>query len=196
MEFFESNETASSYIKTNFYLEEAFKQTLKELDNIQLTEKYDDTQLQEMFTPTLVISTILALPSMISSIVKAFSFVIKQVRKLFSDSTEEFTIVTKLLEFTDKWHHSYIKVIEKILVFSGIFKRLNITDPKIRTLSAEVVFYTIIFGFAIHGGLASAKSVYSMVHHGNLHHINVATLETVLTSIKSKEVVEFVRNFG
>jgi hypothetical protein len=76
---------------------------------------------------------------------------------------------------------------------AGVFKSTGIEDKEKQMKATEVVFYTIIFGFAVYGGVATAKSIMHVVNHFNPSHLNMAALEGVLTSIKSKEVSNFIR---
>jgi flagellar motor component MotA len=76
----------------------------------------------------------------------------------------------------------------------GVFKTAGITDKGRQEKATEVVFYTIIFGFAILGGVATGKSILHVAKHMSLSNISFASLEGVLTSIKSNEVVKFIKS--
>ncbi|MFW6047479.1 MAG: hypothetical protein ACOCP4_06830 [Candidatus Woesearchaeota archaeon] len=78
----------------------------------------------------------------------------------------------------------------------GVFKAAGIKNKEKQKKASEVVFYTIILGFAIHGGVLTIKSITSMLQHANTSHISVTTMEGVLTAIKSKEVKDFITQIG
>ncbi|KXB08935.1 hypothetical protein AKJ59_00280 [candidate division MSBL1 archaeon SCGC-AAA385M02] len=189
------------YLKmdVNDELNQIFEGTLDDLQNIDLNEVHDDSSApqeridEEAISATLIVSTILALPSLLKTIIKTFGFFYKKIKKLFGGK-EESNVEQKLVELSDKWHHAYIKVLRQLLKTGGVFKSAGIEDKDKQMKATEVVFYTIIFGFAIHGGLATAKGIMKIAAHPtNLLHIKHATLEGVLTSIKSKEVRSFIQ---
>ncbi len=192
MGFVESELSAKDYIY-NLALDEEVKKSLKSLEDVSSLEKYEGDSLNEAIGATLVISMLLAMPSAIQSLTKAFG---KILRMLFKKGDEEFAVIQRVLDFTEKWHHSYIKLIKGILSITGIFKKTNVTDESAKDKVAEIVFYVIIFGFAVHGGIASAKSIFHMISHSNTHHIGIASIEAVLTQIKSKEIISFVRKLS
>lgn len=192
MGFVESELNARDYLY-NLALKEEVEKSLKILEDTSSLEEYKGDSLNESISATLIISMLLALPSAIQSLTKAFG---KILRMLFKRGDEEFTVIQKMLDFTEKWHHSYIKLIKGILNITGIFKKTNVTDEAAKDKVAEIVFYVVILGFAIHGGVASVKSIYSMITHSHTHHIGITTIETVLTQIKSKEVITFVKEFA
>jgi len=75
----------------------------------------------------------------------------------------------------------------------GVFKSAGIEDKEKQMRATEVVFYTIIFGFAIHGGVTTGKALLKMVKSATLTKVNIATVEGVVTAVKSKEVTQFIK---
>lgn len=189
----------------NFELDEAFHLThsslnesyLEDIVEGEVSESLTEEQQSELneagLSVPLIISMVLAAPSIIKSLTKAVGFIYKKLRGLFGgNQNDEETAIQKMIQFTEKWHHSYVKIVEKILKYGGVFKSAKMDDPHKQEKAAEVVFYTIIFGFAVYGGIASAKAITKMVKNTNLHYIDMAALESVLTSVKAQEVKEFV----
>lgn len=175
-------------------LNEAFETGWKNLKLLKIEE--EDLKSypinEEVVSITLIISLMLAAPSLIKNISKAIGFLYKKIRKLFGKETNDPKSLQKLVNFTEKWHHAYIKTIQQILRFAGIFKKVNVTDKKTQEKVAETVFYVIIFGFAIHGGIATVESISHAIHSSSVGHAQAATMEGVLTSIKTKEIKNFI----
>ena len=193
------------FSNTTHEIDEAFSQShialLDELENlevvhIKLTES-QKVELLESISVTLILSILLAAPAIMKVLAKGVGFILNLIKKLFGKEPDEYAILEKLIEIADKWHHAYIGIIEKILTFTGIFKSANIeVDDPTRHKIAEVVFYVIIFGFGIHGGIMSGKSILHMVTHSKISHLNTTVVESVLSVIKSKEVIDFVAGLG
>lgn len=186
------------YLNEDKTLDFLFEEGLRNLQEVQIDEQEIEVsestkhQLNESISVTLIISVLLATPSIIQSIAKSVGFLYKKIKKLFGGK-EESKAVEGIVNFTEKWHHMYISALRQILRMGGVFKSAGITDKDKQMKATEVVFYTIIFGFAVYGGVATAKSIMHVVHHATPTHINMSTLEGVLTSVKSKEVANFVR---
>lgn len=191
------------YLKTDINddeLNQIFEGTLDDLQNIDLNELQDDSDAlpqeridEEAISATFIIAIILGLPSLLKTIVKTFGFFYKKIKKLFGGK-EESSVEQKLIEFSDKWHHAYIKVLRQLLRAGGVFKSAGIEEKDKQEKATEVVFYTIIFGFAIHGGFTTAKGIMKIAEHPtHLLHIKHVTMEGILTGIKSKEVTSFIQ---
>lgn len=175
-------------------LEELKKQEVKE-EIIQLTEEQKQQLDEAVISVTFIISLILAAPSIMKGITKALGWVYKKIKKLFGGK-EQSSVEDKLVEMIEKWHHSYIVVLRQILRTGGIFKAAGITDKEKQTKATEVVFYTIILGFAIYGGITTASSIINMIKHSSLSHGHITAAEAALTGIKSKEVKSFLAQLG
>lgn len=163
-------------------------------DNIRLTEEQKRQLNEAGVTPVFIIGLVLAAPSVIKMIVKAVGWVIKKIRKLFGKKEDESEAVEKIIEFTEKWHKAYIKVIEKTLQVGGVFRAANIDDKKQREMAAEVIFYTIIFGFAVYSGLASGKIIMNTLQTASTKNIEMGIVESIMTAIKSSELKEFIQH--
>lgn len=185
----------------NYQLNESFRKTLDTLNEQEIIDESDKMHYnrglvnEEVISATLIISLILGAPTIIKSITKAFGYIFNKIKKLFKKDKEsdKETVAEKIIKMTDKWHHAYITTLRQILRMGGVFKSAGITDKHRQEKATEVVFYTIIFGFAVLGGIATGKSVLHVAKHMNLSNISLASLEGALTSIKSNEVVKFIK---
>ena len=188
-------------ISYNKEIDNAFRESYITLltESLQIENRYpsliesDQKKIQESLSVTLIISMLLAAPNLVKTLAKGVRFILQKLKIIKSDSN----FLEGFIQFADQWHHKYILIIEKLLTYSGVFKAAGIAkDDESREKIATVVYYVIIFGFGIHGGISSAKSIWSIIAHGHYHHINMAVLESVLTSIKSKEVADFISNIS
>lgn len=162
-------------------------------------ESIDNSVVQELqefvITVPLIIGIILAAPGIIELLAKVFSKLSSAIKKLFKrDTTNDSSDISeKILTFAHKWHKLYITLIRKTLSISGIFKKAGITDKSEQKKAAEVVFYTIVFGFAIYGGITTAKGIGSTISKvPAISDIAGISLEGILTAIKSSEVKQFI----
>lgn len=183
-------------------LDEAFQQGLDELkatevqeEYIQLTEEQKKQMNEAVLSVTFIISLILGAPSLIKAITKAIGWVYKKIKKLFGGK-EESKVAERIIQLTEKWHNAYVTALRHILKVGGVFKAAGITDKEKQEKATEVVFYTIILGFAVHGGFTTAQSIIKMIQHSSTSHAHVTTMEAVLTAIKSKEVKNFIAQVG
>lgn len=183
-------------------LDKAFQQGLDELktvevqeENIELNEKQKRQMNEAVLSVTFIISLILGAPSLIKSITKAIGWVYKKIKKLFGGK-EESDVAEKIIQLSEKWHQAYITTLRYVLKMGGVFKAAGMDDKKKQEKATEVVFYTIILGFAIHGGFTTVKSIMKMIEHSSASHAHITTMEAVLTAIKSKEVKNFITQLG
>lgn len=177
------------------YMEDVTKKwACYEPDDIQLTEEQRQQLNEAGLSIPFIIGIVMAAPSVIKIIVKAVGWIIKKVKKLFGKSEEPSEAVEKLIEFTEKWHKAYIKVIKKALEFGGVFKSAGIESEKNQEMAAEAVFYTIVFGFAVYSGLASGKIIINSMQEASLKNIEMGIVEGVMTAIKSGEIKEFLQS--
>lgn len=183
-------------------LDEAFQYGLDELKNsevkeeyIQLTEEQKRQMNEAVLSVTFVISLILGAPSIVKAITKAIGWVYKKIKKLFGGK-EESKVAERIIQLSEKWHHAYITTLRHVLKMGGIFKAAGIKDKEKQEKATEVVFYTIILGFAVHGGFTTAKSIMHMIQHSSTSHAHITTMEAVLTAIKSNEVKNFITQIG
>ena len=87
--------------------------------------------------------------------VKALSKLIKVFKKVMGkgegkDDPEG--TAAKIIEFTHKWHKSYIKALRWILKVTGVFKKAKITSDANQMKAASMLYYTIIAGLAVYSG--------------------------------------------
>jgi len=175
-------------------LEEAFGRGLEVLAWEPLLENEAPEKVEESFSVIFLINIVMGMPMLLKVIVKAFAFVYRSLQKLFKKkpSTPEF--VETLLKFTDKWHDAYVKVLQKVLKYAGVFKSSGLKDPVKQKMATEVLFYTIILGLAVYSGVGAADAIIKAVKGSLASHGHVAALETVLTGLKSNEVKSFIQN--
>ena len=180
-------------------MDTVLQQGLNNLQSLEINEEIVEVneetkqQLNEAaISVTLIVSVILALPSLLSSIAKSIGFIFGKIKKLFGGEDKS-TAAEKVINFAEKWHHAYVKTLRQILRMGGVFKSAGITDKEKQMKATEVVFYTIIFGFAVHGGVTTGKSLIKMAKSATLTKLNITTLEGIVTAIKSKEVTQFIK---
>lgn len=73
-----------------------------------------------------------------------------------------------------------------------MFKQVGVKDKEKQNMVTESIFYLIILGFAVHGGIATYKSVSYTISHMSLGHTKMAAIEAALTHLKSREVKNFI----
>ena len=174
-------------------LEKAFQQGYNNLIKLEETVQEEESlePVNESLTVSVIISSILGMPGLVKLITKGIGFLYKKLKKTFGGKEESY-VEDKLISFCDKWHHMYVNVLHNILKLSGVFKKVKIVDEEKQKKATEVVFYSIIFGFAINAGIATAEGIIHLIKSGGLHHLGITGLEGVMTAIKSKEVVKFI----
>lgn len=177
-------------------LDEAFQMSYNELKSLNIEEQEQVTTPvnEAAVSVTLIISTLLAMPSIIENIAKALGFIYKKIRKLFGKSEEDSKAVEKIIKLSEKWHDSYIAVLRQILRMSGVFKQVGVKNKDTQKKITESVFYLIILGFAVHGGFATYKSINAVVAHAHLGHAKIGVIEGILTHLKAREVKNFISN--
>lgn len=129
-------------------------------DKIELDMQQAD-KLEESFTVATTMSLLLSIPSVMRVLGKAFSALNKLVKKLSNKSSqeEESRVVEMLLTAADKWYTLYIKGFMWILQTSGFYEKANITDKATQKRFAEVLYYAILAGLAVHSGIQSIDSI-------------------------------------
>lgn len=175
-------------------LDEAFKEGYNNLQSLNIEEQDEVTTPinEEAVSVTLIISTLLAMPSIVESIAKSIGWIYKKIKKLFKKEEEETEAVEKIIKVSEKWHKSYITVLKQILRFSGVFKQVGAKKEETKDKITESIFYLIILGFAFHGGIAAYSSISEAINHMHLGYGKKAVLKTALTHLKVKEVKNFV----
>ena len=161
-------------------------------------EAIDESRLNEDFGVTAIIGLILAAPKIIELITKGISGLVKAVKKVLGkDVTGEDKIAKAIIDFTHKWHKGYIKIVYYILLYTGIFKKAQVTDEAERMKAASMLYYVIIAGMAVAAGVgafgAFKAAVETSVHGSNFA---LGAIETAMASIKTGEVASFIKQIG
>lgn len=174
----------------NLRLDEAAKTSLSILEcsdlldesEFILADRDDDSLNEVVLSVPVIISIVLSAPGLIKILAKSFSVVARAIKKLFrkNKTKEGDSYAEKVINFTERWHESYIKVVVKTLTVAGVFKAAGISDRAQQEKSARVVFYTIVFGFAVFAGYASVQSIYHYITNNAVEHLSLGTAEAVL----------------
>lgn len=184
-------------------MERSFKELGSEFESnkeeIQKDVNSVETPVKESIGAVAILGMILAAPKLVEILVTATSKLVSVFKQLFTKKSaktpeQQSQIATNIIEFTHKWHKSYIKGLKWILKVSGIFKKANVTSESEQLKQAEVIYYIIIAGLAVYSGISAIsafKTAFSQA--GNVSHFSIGSLETAMSSIKSQEVLEFLK---
>jgi len=157
-------------------------------------------ELKESFTVAATISLLLSMPSIIKMIAKALSAINTLVKKLMKKSNQEedqSKVLQMLLTAADKWYNVYIKGFMWILQTSGFYQKANITDKALQRRFAEVLYYTVLAGLAVHSGIQSidaVKQVASDFSEKGLSNINMDAFLKAKDSVVSSATVKQFAN--
>lgn len=159
-----------------------------------------EEKLNEALGAVAIIGFILALPKVVELLVKGIGKIVAVWKKLVKPgqakgNEEEFA--HNIIEFTHKWHKTYIKGLKWILQMSGVFKKANITGEAAQMKAAEAIYYTIIAGLAIYSGVGAAgafKAAAQGATHGGS--FSLGAFEAAMASVKTGEVAEFLGKLG
>lgn len=170
-------------------------------DELKADVEQADVKVTEAVGAVAIIGMLLAAPKVVELIVKGFAKVVSVFKKMFKPKQakteeEQNEMASKIIEFTHKWHKSYIKGLKWILKVSGMFAKAGIKDDAAQTKAAELIYYTIIAGLAIYSGVGAAGAFKSAATSGAGGDIALGSLEAAMTSIKSGEVMEFLGKLG
>ena len=181
-------------------LDEAFYRGLQILESYDLTDQCETANQEktdEAFGVVAILGLVMAMPSFVKLVAKAFGWIYKKIVKLFTkkdiDSPE---FIDKIIIFAEKWHDKYIIVLEKILKIAGVFKAAKLEDHEKQKMAAEVLFYIIVFGMAVYSGVGATKAIITAIQNSSAAHSKIAVIESVLTGLKSKEVKTFIQNIS
>lgn len=171
-------------------------------EELQQDVEQSNPELNEALGAVAIIGAVLAAPKVVELIVKGFSTVantFKKVFKLKQAKTEEDQekVAHTIIEFTHKWHKSYIKGLKWILKVTGIFKKVGIKDEAQQLKAAEAIYYVLIASLAVYSGVGAVsafKGAVAGASHGGS--FSLAAFEAAMASIKSSEVVEFAGKLG
>lgn len=170
-------------------------------DELKADVQQADIKVTEAVGTIAVIGMLLAAPKVVELIAKGFAKVVGVFKKMFKpkqakSEQEQSEMASKIVEFTHKWHKSYIKGIKWILKVSGMFDKAGIKGDSAQTKAAELIYYTLIAGLAVYSGVGAASAFKSAASSGVGGDFAVGTLEAAMASIKSGEVMEFLGKLG
>lgn len=176
------------------------KQQVQDMPEKELNERKQ--KLNEAIGATAIIGFILALPKLVEILTKSMAKLIKLIQKFTKANppeTEEEKVewAEKIIEFTHKWHKLYIKAFYYMFKMSGLYKKAGITDESTKMKVAKIFYYTVVAGLAVAAGIGAVgafKTAAAQASHGG--EFAIGTFESVMASIKSGEVAEFLGELG
>ena len=170
-------------------------------DELKADVEQADVKVTEAIGTVAVIGMLLAAPKVVELMVKGFVKVVSVFKKMFKPKgakteEEQNEVAKKIIDFTHKWHKSYIKGIKWAMKVTGLFAKAGIKDDAAQMKAAELVYYTIIAGLAVYSGIGAAGAFKSALSSGASGDIAIGSLEAAMATIKSGEVVEFLGMLG
>lgn len=171
-------------------------------DELKADVEQADVKVTEAVGAVAIIGMLLAAPKVVELVVKGFSKVVAVFKKLFKPKSattpeQQAEMAHKIIEFTHKWHKSYIKGLKWILKVTGMFAKAGIKDDAAQTKAAELIYYTIVAGLAVYSGVGAFGAFKSAAATGGeAAHLALGSLETAMASVKTGEVVEFLGKLG
>jgi len=157
-------------------------------------------ELNEELTTVAILGIILAAPKVVELLTKGLSKLVRVVKKVLGGDGKEDPEGTaaKIIEFTHKWHKSYIKALRWILKVTGVFKKAGITNDSNQMKAATMLYYTIIAGLAVYSGVGAVSAFKSaMASAGSsAGGFSLSALEAGMAAIKTGEVAEFLGELG
>jgi hypothetical protein len=183
-------------------MEDEAKADVEQVDESILEGRLDEKgQLKEELTTVAIIGILLAAPKLVELMAKGLSKLIKVFKKVMGkgegkDDPEG--TAAKIIEFTHKWHKSYIKALRWILKVTGVFKKAKITSDANQMKAASMLYYTIIAGLAVYSGVGAISAFKSgMASAGSgAGGFSLSALEAGMAAIKTGEVSSFLGELG
>jgi hypothetical protein len=168
-------------------------------DELKADVQQADVKVTEAIGAVAIIGMLLAAPKVVELVVKGFSKVVAVFKKLFKPKSattpeQQSEMAAKIIEFTHKWHKSYIKGLKWVLKVSGMFAKAGIKDDAAQTKAAELIYYTIIAGLAVYSGIGAFAAFKSAA--AGQGGAALGSLEAAMATIKSGEVTEFLGKLG
>lgn len=156
-----------------------------------------NVQVNESLTAAAIFGIILAAPKVVELLVNAFSKITSVFTSIFSKNSakteeEQTSIAKKIIDFTHKWHKSYIAGIKWVLKVSGLFKKAGIKDESAQAKAAELIYYTLIASLAVYSGISAISAFKNAAATSNLGGFSIGALESGMAAIKTGEVSQFV----
>lgn len=160
-----------------------------------------DIEIKESITVATVAGVLLAAPKIVELIAKGLNQVVLMFKKAFprkgaKTEQEQSEVAAKIVEFTHKWHKSYVKGLKWVLKVTGLFDKAGIKGDADQTKAAEMIYYTIIAALAVYSGVGAASAFKSAIAAKDAGHLSIAALETAMASIKTGEVAAFIGELG
>lgn len=171
-------------------------------EKLQQDVEKSNPELNEALGAVAILGAVLAAPKVVELIVKAFTAVTSVFKKLFQPKQaeteqEQKEVAHTIIEFTHKWHKSYIKGLKWILKVTGIFRKVGIKDEAQQLKAAEALYYVLIASLAVYSGVGAVSAFKSAAAGAtNGGSFSLAAFEAAMASIKSTEVVEFATKLG
>ena len=174
----------------------------KNQKELQQDVEQSNPELNEALGAIAIVGALLAAPKVVELIVRSFRGVVNVFKKLFQPGQakspdDQAQMANTIIEFTHKWHKSYIKGLKWILKTTGIFKKVGINDEAQQMKAAEAVYYVLVASLAVYSGVGAVSAFKSAVTGAaNGGSFSLAAFEAAMASIKSSEVAEFVGKLG
>ncbi len=170
-------------------------------DQLKQDVQQADIEIKESITVATVAGILLAAPKIVELMAKGLSGMINMFKKAFprkgaKTEEEQNDVANKIVEFTHKWHKSYVKGLKWILKVTGLFDKAGIQGDADQTRAAEMIYYTIIAALAVYSGVGAASAFKSAIAAKDAGHLSIAALETAMASIKTGEVAAFIGELG
>ena len=156
-----------------------------------------DIPVNEAVGVLTVVGIVLAAPKLLELFAKGLSKLVNVYKKIFKKGNadtpdSQISVAKSIIEFSRKWHKSYIKGIKWILQMSGAFEKAGIKGDTNQTKAAEMLFYVIIAGLAVYSGVQAFSAFKSAAVTAATGDLALGSLETAMAAVKSNEIREFL----
>lgn len=170
-------------------------------DELKQDVQNADIQISESITVATVVGMLLAAPKVVELIAKGFMKISSVFKKTFPrkgarTEEEQSEVAGKIIEFTHKWHKSYVKGLKWILKATGLFDKAGIKGDSAQMKAAEMIYYTLIASLAVYSGVGAASAFKQAAAAHDAGHFSMAAIETAMASIKTGEVAAFIGELG
>jgi len=176
--------------------QDEIKQQVEDMPEDKLNEYKQN--INEAIGVLTVLGWILASPKLVEIITKGVSKVVKLIQKYTKTNPpqteeEKEEWAEKIIEFTHKWHKAYIKMFYYIFKWSGFYKVTGMKDEAKRMKTAKIMFYLVVAGLAVKAGIDAIGAFKAAVAKSSLGgEFALGTFESIMASIKTAEVAEFI----
>lgn len=188
----------------------AFQSIGTEFQNKEAEIKKDveqsDIQIKEILDPVSIVGILLALPKLVEVLAKGLGKLVSVFKKFIKPGEakgNEEGVAAKIIEFTHKWHKTYIKGLKWMLKMSGAFDKAGIEEEATQMKVAEMVYYIIVAGLAVYSGIQAAGAFKTAIQtattkglEGAASGFSTASMESALAAVKSGEVRDFIAKLG